>query len=122
MEITCFHPVKKKPRCSLNQLCTLPSWWLEWWMFVETPPSTTFHGKQTSGCQVWGWAVAILDVDHDIWSIVDGTTFLARRIKDHEWKGFLFWGGSKVKGAMYLPATKKFLEANKTLLVIVVRP
>ena len=28
--------------------------------------------------QVWGWAVAILDVDHDIWSIVDGTTFLAR--------------------------------------------
>jgi len=30
--------------------------------------------------QVWGWAVAILDVDHDIWSIVDGTTFLARSL------------------------------------------
>ena len=41
-----FPPLKKKPRFSLNQLCTLPSWWLEWWMFVETPPSPTFHGKK----------------------------------------------------------------------------
>ncbi|CAJ1377234.1 unnamed protein product [Effrenium voratum] len=30
--------------------------------------------------QVWGWAVAIVDVDHEIWLIVDGTTFAARSL------------------------------------------
>lgn len=30
--------------------------------------------------QVWGWSVAICDMDHDIWFIVDGATFVARSL------------------------------------------
>eukprot|EP00931_Biecheleriopsis_adriatica_P108781 TRINITY_DN8306_c0_g1_i7.p1 TRINITY_DN8306_c0_g1~~TRINITY_DN8306_c0_g1_i7.p1 ORF type:complete len:2146 (-),score=473.90 TRINITY_DN8306_c0_g1_i7:103-6483(-) len=30
--------------------------------------------------QVWGWAVAVLDLDHNLWYIVDGATYSARTL------------------------------------------
>jgi len=30
--------------------------------------------------QVWGWAIALVDMDHEIWLIVDGVTYAARSL------------------------------------------
>ncbi|CAE7302867.1 unnamed protein product [Symbiodinium natans] len=30
--------------------------------------------------QVWGWAIAVVDMDHEIWLVVDGVTYAARSL------------------------------------------